>query len=257
MTKAQTVKITFKYEPAIPTDNLIPNDWNPNEMSPQTFERLRKEIREQGFKDPLYCRPHPKQEGKYEIIDGENRWRAGMEEGMTHFPCLIDEINDWDEATFRTYMLNNLKGEINEVKLAVLVQNWREKGLGTSVIFTRTGIRAHKQKALLSMLRPRDVSEGVLRGSKGQHKSFAVILSNDEYEILHRAIKLTRLHKDVDSVLELAEYYLEHHDLTNEQQALITKLLTDKDAIADAQGLVDIASFYLANVTKEEIRTNE
>ncbi len=37
----------------IPVSSIHPNDWNPNEESPHTFNELYKEIQEDGFDHPL------------------------------------------------------------------------------------------------------------------------------------------------------------------------------------------------------------
>jgi hypothetical protein len=89
----------------------------------------------------------------------------------------------------------------------------------------------------------------------GQHRSFAVILSDEEHETLTRALKLTRLSKDVDRFLEIVDYYLDRHSLTQEQGEVLKKLLSGlKGEGDDAEALTQIASFYLSNVTPAEIR---
>lgn len=229
-------------------------------MSPQTYERLRKEIREHGYsKDkrlkvrPCTCKKNPK--SHFEIIDGEHRFHAGSDEGMTTFPCTKFNIPEFAEASFQTFILNNLRGEINEIKLAVLVGNWRKKNIPPSAIYSRTGLRASKQKALLDHLRPTNISpEAMSPVRQGQHTSMAFVLSLDEAEIVHRAIKLTRLKKDVDAVLEIAEYYNMKHELTFDHQETIKKLFKEAGEVSEAEGLVKLCEFYLANVEKHEIR---
>jgi len=244
----------------LPVDKLVPNDWNPNEMDPKKYELLREEIKKFGWLgNPLIVREHPKDSSgeTYEIIDGEHRWRAGKEEGMLQEPCVILEVDPKDEASFRTYALNNFRGEINEVKLAILVKNWRDKGISANAIFGRTGIRGHKQRALMEVLVPKDMSKKAIQGSKGQHRSFAVILTLEENEIVHRAIKLTRLHNDVDCLMAITDYYLEHHSLTVDQQKQLEKLIEEVDETSDSQGLVQLSKYYLENVKKGDIRKDE
>lgn len=251
----------------IPTDNLVPNTWNPNEMDPKKFELLREEIRLFGWVgNPLVVRVHPKYldshvEGaavSYEIIDGENRWKAGKAEGMTEVPCVILTVPPEEEVSFRTYVLNNLRGEINEVKLAVLIDNWHKKGISTNAIFKRIGLRGHKQRALMESLKPKDMSKKAFSGqSKGQHKSFAVILTLEEGETLHRAIKLTRLHESTDCLMAIVDHFLDHHVLTKEQNDQVTQLLADVEVQSDAQGLIELCKYYLDTVKKSEIRKDE
>lgn len=265
--ESEPVKLVTE-QTMIPIDNIVPNDWNPNEMDPKKFELLREEIRKFGWVgNPLivHMKPLPENEKYnakhviYEIIDGENRWKAGKAEGMLEAPCVILEVPSGAEASFRTYVLNNFRGEINEVKLAVLVDNWhRIYGMSTNAIFKRIGLRGHKQRALQESLKPKDMSSKAFQGNtKGQHRSFAVILTMDEEETVHRALKLTRLHDQADCLLAIVDYYLDHHVLTKEQEAKVQELIELNDKTGDAEGLVSICKYYLETVSKKEIRQDE
>lgn len=249
----------------IPVAQIFPNSWNPNEMDPNQFARLKHEIKTSGFSRDkrvlVRVKPLPEdqkyEEGAedFEIIDGEHRWRAGKELGMKEIPCVVMNIPELDEASFRTYILNNLRGNINEVKLAVLIQAWQKSGLAERTIYDRTGIRIHKQKQLLEKLRPANLSKEVMKGhGGGSHKSFAVILSIEEFEIVKRAVKLTRLRGEAEAFIEIVDYYLSNGELTLDQEDKIKKLLQEAKDQTNAKALIELCSFYLKNVKKEEIR---
>ncbi|MDP4709396.1 MAG: ParB/RepB/Spo0J family partition protein, partial [Rickettsiaceae bacterium] len=50
-----------------------------------------------GIRQPLTVLPSEKEEGKYEIISGERRWRAGKLAGLKTAPCIIIHNRDTAE----------------------------------------------------------------------------------------------------------------------------------------------------------------
>lgn len=102
--------------------SIYPNPWNVNEMSPQMFEKEIASIREFGFVDPLLVRPHPWEKDVYQIIDGEHRWSAGTQIGMTEFPVNIIEVDD-DTAKQLSIVLNETRGSSNQARLSALVRD--------------------------------------------------------------------------------------------------------------------------------------
>lgn len=64
-------------------DDVIPNTWNPKLKNHDKVEYIKDSIKLNGFKQPVQVREHPTLEGKYEIIDGEQRWTAMKGLGAT------------------------------------------------------------------------------------------------------------------------------------------------------------------------------
>jgi hypothetical protein len=230
-------------------------------MVPDQMEALKTEIRERGFDKSKrllvrVCNCDLITGQHYEIVDGEQKFTAGVAEGMDVFPSTWIDCPEFSEASFRTFVSNNIRGEINEIKLAILVDNWRKKGVDPELIYSRTGVRQYKQEALLNQLKPKTISEDVFKStaSKSQHRSFAVIVTNEESEILHRALKLTRLRGEADQIMAIAEFYLKKHELTNEQRVTLTRVINELSTDNDARDLVALAEYYLSHVKKEEIR---
>lgn len=103
----------------IAAPDIVCNDWNANEEKDDKFAALLQEIETKGFKDPITVAPLEGQPGKYRIIGGEHRFRAGRALRMTHFPAYIDtEMPEEDDQIIATFRLNNLHGEINPKKAA-------------------------------------------------------------------------------------------------------------------------------------------
>lgn len=102
-------------------DELFPNPWNVNSMTPAKFEKLKESIKRYGMPLPIVVRPHPWEQGRWQIVDGEHRWRAAKTLGWDDVPCMI---TDFDEATAKEagIVVNDLHGEADEAKLSALLQ---------------------------------------------------------------------------------------------------------------------------------------
>jgi len=101
----------------IKTELFVENPWNPNRMSQGNFHKLMREIRNKGFVAPILARPF---HGRYQIIDGEHRWKIARELNLPAIPGVITELDD-AEARIKTLQLNGLKGENDPDRLAVLL----------------------------------------------------------------------------------------------------------------------------------------
>ena len=94
----------------LPIDMLDPNDWNPNVMPDARFNALKTSIDTLGLGLPIMVRPL---KGRYQIIDGEKRWRACVELGKTTIACQIAEIEDDTYAMALSLATNKLAGHFD------------------------------------------------------------------------------------------------------------------------------------------------
>ena len=85
------------------TDQIHPNEYNPNEMTDSEFAELVAEVEHMGrLPKPVIVRANA--EG-YVIVDGEHGWRAAKEKGLKEIPCEVIEVDDF-EAMRQTYKRN-------------------------------------------------------------------------------------------------------------------------------------------------------
>lgn len=112
-------------EKIIKIKRIRANRWNPNRMSPHNMTKLRENIRNFGFIDPILVRsgnengPFP--EGGYEIIDGEQRFTAAQEEGIKKVKITdIGNVSD-ESAKVLTINFNDLRGKHDRDAVAVIV----------------------------------------------------------------------------------------------------------------------------------------
>jgi ParB family chromosome partitioning protein len=98
-------------------EDIVANDYNPNEMDNAMFEQIMKSLERDGFLVPIIVR---EEKGKYIIIDGEHRWRAAKEKNQEKIPAIILDKNRID-SMLMTVGMNKLRGELDPIKLSEVV----------------------------------------------------------------------------------------------------------------------------------------
>lgn len=108
----------------VPITDIYPNQWNPNKQSDIIFGKLKESIKTYGFLVVPLVREAD--EGTYEIIDGEHKWRAAAEQGYTELE--VDNLGKVDNNTAKTLtlVLNNVRGEDDVLKRAEILKQLNE-----------------------------------------------------------------------------------------------------------------------------------
>lgn len=70
----------------IPVTQLRPHPDNPNQGDEQA---LADSIDENGFFGACTVWPHPDEEGAFQILGGEHRWREACRRGQLELPCIV------------------------------------------------------------------------------------------------------------------------------------------------------------------------
>src|SRR5574343_211733 len=65
----------------VDVDAIDVNEWNPNAMDLETFNTLVDAVKKEGMNQPVMVRLS-KTEGRYELIDGEHRFKATKVAGL-------------------------------------------------------------------------------------------------------------------------------------------------------------------------------
>lgn len=104
----------------VPIDDLIPHPLNANVMSEELREKLRVHIQRTGRYPFIVVRPHPREAGKLEILDGHHRVAILRELGHTEARCDVWEVSD-REAKLLLATLNRLEGQDQPIRRAQLI----------------------------------------------------------------------------------------------------------------------------------------
>ena len=80
----------------VPATSIRPNPFQPRKsFTDESLQTLAASVRELGVLQPLIVRPVEGEEGSYELIAGERRWRAASLAGLETVPVLVqDDVND-------------------------------------------------------------------------------------------------------------------------------------------------------------------
>jgi ParB family transcriptional regulator, chromosome partitioning protein len=92
----------------IDVDRISPNPEQPRLVFDETtLEELAASIREHGVLQPILVRPL--EDGEFQLIAGERRWRASRAAGLATIPALVEEIDD--DTAMEISIIENLQRE--------------------------------------------------------------------------------------------------------------------------------------------------
>jgi len=148
----------------IPVGELDPNPDQPRHtFSAESISQLADSIREQGVLQPLLVAPASG--GRYMIIAGERRFRAGREAGMETLPCIVKDIDVIRQREIA--LIENLQREdLNPIEAAKGIRALMDQcGYTQEKVSSRLG---KSRPAVANMLRllqlPDEVTEMVKDG---------------------------------------------------------------------------------------------
>jgi ParB family chromosome partitioning protein len=109
----------------IPIDLIQRGRYQPRrDMDPAALQELADSIRRQGVMQPVVVRPI--QEGRYELIAGERRWRATQMAEFDSIPAIIREVTD--ETAIALALIENIQREnLNPIEEAFALQRLQEE----------------------------------------------------------------------------------------------------------------------------------
>ena len=94
----------------VPLDDLLPHPLNTNVMPVDLRAKLLAHIKRTKRYPFIVVRPHPKEAGKYQVLDGHHRVQILRELGHTEARCDVWEVDD-REAKILLATLNRLEGQ--------------------------------------------------------------------------------------------------------------------------------------------------
>ncbi len=102
--------------PAVDVTAIRPNPFQPRRVFvKEALEELVESVRSHGVLEPLLVRPL--EDGGYELIAGERRWRAAQQAGLKKVPVVIKEAGD-HEALELALIENLQRSDLNVIEEA-------------------------------------------------------------------------------------------------------------------------------------------
>ena len=104
----------------IPIDQLVPAEWNPNQMDSAMQSRLRESVKRFGLVENLVVRRVG--QGSHEVLSGNQRLQILKEMNSETIPCVVVDLDD-GRARLLAQALNRIEGEDDLGLKAELVRN--------------------------------------------------------------------------------------------------------------------------------------
>ena len=175
-------------------DALQANRFQPRQMfDEEELEALAKSIEAQGVIQPIVVSP-AEQDGRYDIVAGERRWRAARAAGLTEVPVIVREV-EGDRELLELALVENLqRSDLNALEEALAYQSLRERfELSQAAIAERVGKdRSTVTNALRLLKLPPEVQDLIRDGqlSAGQARPLLSLSSASEQKaVALRAVK--------------------------------------------------------------------
>jgi len=198
-------------------DALVPNPWNPNRMSSDQFKKLKSEIQSRGMILPLVVRPLDSEKKKFQIIDGEHRWKIARELKLKSLPCIVVALDDI-QAQLKTIQLNRLRGEDDPLLLARLLRELDLK-LEKEELYSLLPYDSFEIDELLKLLElnvnpeeQKKLEQEVKELAK--ERIFSLVVSEEEKKIIEQAIFLFQNQKEEEispgsALAQICQAYLQ------------------------------------------------
>lgn len=205
---------------SIELDRIEPNPDQPRQaISQDGLHELAQSIAEQGLLQPLLVRPHPEQEGSYQLIAGERRWRACRLAGLQAVAALIRQISD-SEALVIGLVENLQRQDLNPVEEAqAMGRLMRELSISQDELARRLG---RSRSAIANCLRLLHLQPEILtalaegRISSGQARTLLAVPDQEARLLLFQAAESR--HMTVRQMEQVVAYYKANGELPSSIQ---------------------------------------
>jgi ParB family chromosome partitioning protein len=176
---------------SLPIENIRPNAKQPRrDFKVEELDALADSIKSQGLLQPVVVRPG--ENGSFELIAGERRWRAAARAGFDRVPAIVRKTSD-DDMLPLALVENLLRQDLNPIEEAQAYLDLSESsGWTQELIATKVSkSRAHVANAIRLLHLPQEVQSEVASGTLTPGHARALLACEDEESMraLHARIK--------------------------------------------------------------------
>jgi ParB family transcriptional regulator, chromosome partitioning protein len=196
----------------IPIGQIVPNRFQPRTVfDDEKIEELSRTIHTHGIIQPIVVREF--EDGKFEIIAGERRWRAMNKLGWDEVPAIVKNLSDTETASVA--LIENLqREELSPIEEAVAYGKLLElHNLTQEALAQRLGKGQSTVANKLRLLKlPEQVQEALLgKQITERHARSLIPLKNPEKqvklleEIIEKSLNVKQTEERVVKLLEQGE----------------------------------------------------
>jgi len=141
---ADPARAAQRGELRVPVEKLMPNPDQPRrDFDAAALEELAASLRTKGVIQPLLVRAHPSEEGVFQIVAGERRWRAAQMAQLHEVPVFVRDLSDTE--VLEVAIIENIqRADLNPI----------EEAMGYRQLMERFGHTQEKMAEALSKSRP-------------------------------------------------------------------------------------------------------
>jgi ParB family chromosome partitioning protein len=174
-----------------PIESLKPNPDQPRKIFTQEdLDELTTSIRDKGILQPILVRTQPGQDGMWQIIAGERRWRAAQAARLTEVPIVVREMDDVE--VFEVAIIENVqRADLNPLEEADAYRMLMERfGRTQDAVAGVVGkSRSHVANTLRLLQLPEEVLWYVRNGKLSAGHARALITAPNPGELADQAHK--------------------------------------------------------------------
>lgn len=174
-----------------PIESLKPNPDQPRKIFTQEdLDELTTSIRDKGILQPILVRTQPGQDGMWQIIAGERRWRAAQAARLTEVPIVVREMDDVE--VFEVAIIENVqRADLNPLEEADAYRMLMERfGRTQDTVAGVVGkSRSHVANTLRLLQLPEEVLWYVRNGKLTAGHARALITAPNPGELAEQVFK--------------------------------------------------------------------
>lgn len=174
-----------------PIESLKPNPDQPRKIfNKAELDELAESIRDKGVLQPILVRSQPGEDGVWQIIAGERRWRAAQLARLTEAPIIVREMDD--VAVFEVAIIENVqRADLNPLEEADAYRMLMERfGRTQDAVAGVVGkSRSHVANTLRLLQLPEAVLAHVREGKLSAGHARALITAPDPVALAEQAVR--------------------------------------------------------------------
>lgn len=173
----------------VPIESVKPNPDQPRKIfGREELEELAASIKDKGVLQPILVRSQPGEDGVWQIIAGERRWRASQIARLTEVPIIVQEMDDL--AVYEVAIIENVqRADLNPLEEADAYRMLMERfGRTQDAVAGIVGkSRSHVANTLRLLQLPESVLRYVREGQLSAGHARAIITAPDPAGLAEQA----------------------------------------------------------------------
>lgn len=174
----------------IPIEQITANPDQPRRsFDPAALQELADSLKNRGVLQPLIVRPHPRDDGLYQIVAGERRWRAAQMAQLHELPVIIRELDDTE--VLEVAIIENIqRADLNAIEEAASFRQLMDKFGHTQERLAEAlnKSRSHIANLLRLLSLPDQVQEWLKEGKLTAGHARALITAPNAAQLARRVI---------------------------------------------------------------------